>query len=447
MDFSLQRIGSVKILACAYACNPFLGSEEGVGWGWVNAIAQDHEVWVLTDSRHQQDIDTHTRNDRNLYQHLHFVYVPRRRWRKLESFWPPAYLATYRIWQREAFRAAVDLHQKVSFDLVHVITYVGFRVPGYFFRLGIPLVWGPIGGLENTPWQLLPWLGPYGALYYACRNVTNTFHKRFLTLPKQAFRAADDGIIAATASIRREIKRWYDRDSAVICEVGTSAVVDRRHSHRSSEEPLGISWSGQHLPGKALPLLLEALARLPLRVRWNLAILGTGACTEKWKRYAQRLRIDRNCHWQGYVSRAEAFKIVHESHVFVTTSLKDLTSTVIVEAMAQGVPILCPDHCGFSDAVDTTCGLKLPIEKPWEFIGSLTRAIELLYDDETRRCRLAIGALERVRVFSWEEKARVLNEVYSHKINQYTKSQQVKASQRRIEADSHYGASECVRSP
>lgn len=254
----LERSESVKILACAYACNPFLGSEEGVGWGWIKTIAETHEVWVLTDARHRQEIETSLRDAPDLQRNLHFVYVLRRRWRTFEKLWPPAYLSTYRRWQREAFKISVGLHQRVGFDLVHVITYVGFRVPGPFFRLGIPFVWGPIGGLENTPWRFLPWLGLRGAHYYACRNVINSFHKRFLILPKQAFRAADGGIVAASASIRREVKRWYGKDSDVICEVGPPTAVAGTHSRRSFAEPLCISWSGHHLPGKALPLLLEA---------------------------------------------------------------------------------------------------------------------------------------------------------------------------------------------
>ncbi len=47
---------------------------------------------------------------------------------------------------------------------------------------------------------------------------------------------------------------------------------------------------------------------------------------------------------------------------FVITSLKDLTSTVLLEALAQGVPVICPDHCGFADVVTGECGLKIPME-------------------------------------------------------------------------------------
>lgn len=408
----------MRILACAYACNPSLGSEEGVGWGWISTIAQTHEVWVLTDPCHRRDIEQTTLDARGQYRNLHFVYVPRRRWRSLEVVWPPAYLATYRIWQRDAFLIASALQQKIKFDLVHVITYVGFRVPGPFFRLGIPLVWGPIGGLENTPWRFLLRLGFQGGLYYACRNVVNSLHKRFLRLPALAFEAADGGILTATTSVQREVKRYYGRDSTVICEIGWPAVAGHNHSLRASGEPLRICWSGQHLPGKALPLLLSALAQLPASVKWDLAILGTGSCTTKWKRYARRLHIAENCHWYGQLARDEAVSIVHDSHLFVTTSLKDLTSSVVVEAMAQGVPILCPDHCGFSDAVDETCGMKLPISGHREFIGVLSEAIVVIHNDETLRRRLAIGALNCVRKFSWEEKAKSLDDIYYRKVKQ-----------------------------
>ena len=40
-----------RILLSAYACQPYRGSEEGVGWNWaLELINRGHEVWVLTQS-------------------------------------------------------------------------------------------------------------------------------------------------------------------------------------------------------------------------------------------------------------------------------------------------------------------------------------------------------------------------------------------------------------
>lgn len=47
----------LKVLISAYACNPYKGSELGVGWGWVNAIAEHHDLSVMVAEYHRADIE------------------------------------------------------------------------------------------------------------------------------------------------------------------------------------------------------------------------------------------------------------------------------------------------------------------------------------------------------------------------------------------------------
>ena len=407
-----------RLLVCAYACSPYRGSEPGVGWGWVNMIARFGETWVLTDAMNREDIERETSRDRTRYEHLHFIYVPRTRWLNAEKDWPPAYLWTYRLWQREAYKVACKLHEKIKFSLVHVVTYVGFRVPGPFWKMQIPLVWGPIGGLENTPWRLLPAMGVRGAIHYGCRNVINTLHKLLLREPKQAFAKARGAIIAATSGIQREIERWYGEKSDVICEVGAPPAAADHYARREPGQNLRICWSGAHLPGKGLPLLLHALAKLPADANWEVCILGEGPCTAKWRRLAQRLGIDGRCTWTGNLSRETALETMGRSHVFVITSLKDLTSTVLLEALSRGLPVICPDHCGFADVVNDDCGIKLPVETPRALIEQLELGILWFLAEENIRRGLAAGALVRSRDFSWDAKASQLQFIYESKLNQ-----------------------------
>jgi glycosyltransferase involved in cell wall biosynthesis len=102
--------------------------------------------------------------------------------------------------------------------------------------------------------------------------------------------------------------------------------------------------------------------------------------------------------------------------------LKDLTSTVLLEALSQGVPVICPDHCGFSNVVTQDCGIKVPLETPSQFIEDLATAIYMLGNDEAERRRLARGALERIGDFSWEKKAEKVDSIYRHVIQGYSKS-------------------------
>lgn len=411
----------LKVFVSAYACNPYKGSEEGVGWGWVRAISQYHDLYIITAAYHRDAIEAVLSKEGELKTRMHFYYVPHKPWHYSptkgwkfieNSIFKLIMNYAYRLWQHAAYKLAQEIHGEYHFDLVHQITYVGFRFPSHLWKLDIPFVWGPIGGLENTPWRFIPSLGVTGSIYYAGRNILNSFHKRFLSGPKMAFKKAQGGIIAATEGIRGEILKWYGVDSEVICEIGPPPEVAESHSLREPGENLKLAWSGLHLPGKALPLLLRALAVLPDGFDWQLDILGRGPCTGKWQRQAKKLGINNRCRWHGWLPRSEAIALMHQSHIFVITSLKDLTSTVLLEALSQGAPVICPDHCGFSNVVTEDCGVKIPIESPNQFISDLSIAIKNLAESEKERRRLANGALQRIKDFSWEKKAELVDSIY-----------------------------------
>lgn len=416
----------LKVLVSAYACNPFKGSEEGVGWGWVKTIAEHHDLWVIAADYHRDDIERAAAENSELFTKLHFCYVPNKPWHyKPTKGWlfiegsvlKPIMNLAYSLWQRDAFKLGEQLHREIGFNLVHQLTYVGFRFPGQLWKLNIPFVWGPIGGLENTPWRFLPMMGIGGAFYYAGRNVINSLQLMFLPGPKKAFRKAHNNIIAATEGIRREILRWYSEDSQVMCEIGPPQNIAAQHSLRGAGESLKITWSGLHLPGKALPLLLTAIAQLPKDINWALDILGDGPCTRKWQEITENLGIAERCCWHGRLPRSEALALVRQSHVFVITSLKDLTSTVLLEALSQGVPVICPDHCGFSNVVTADCGIKVPVDYPKQLSAAMAVAIAKLEHNEPERRRLAAGALMRSVDFTWDKKAMTINTLYNRAVN------------------------------
>lgn len=414
------------MLVSAHACNPYKGSEEGVGWGWVQALANRNRLWVLIADYHRADLETAEKENPEIFRNIKFIYVPHKPWHYRpspgwlfieRSVLKPIMNYAYRLWQCDAYFVAKVLHTKIEFDLVHQITYVGFRFPGHLWKLDLPFVWGPLGGLENTPWSFLPKFGVSGCLYYAGRNIVNSFEKRYLPGPKRAIKKAHGNIIAATGRIKKEIFRWYGEESTVICEIGPPSEVAQDHSLRQPGEILKLSWSGQHLPGKSLPLLLCALAKLQSDLKWQLDILGNGPCAKKWQRLAVKFGVNDCCNWCGNLPRIEAIRRVHRSHLFIITSMKDLTSTVLLEALSQGLPIICPDHCGFVDVVTEDCGIKIAVHTPRQFAAGLASAITLLANDEEYRRKLAKGALRRIEEFSWKEKAKQVDRIYRQMAN------------------------------
>ena len=47
----------MKIFVSAYACEPNLGSEIGVGWHWVLEMSKYFELWVLTRESNRKNIE------------------------------------------------------------------------------------------------------------------------------------------------------------------------------------------------------------------------------------------------------------------------------------------------------------------------------------------------------------------------------------------------------
>ena len=408
-----------NVLIAAYACNPKRGSEEAVGWNWAQTIARRRRVTVLTAAYHERDIREAcdpAANPRFVFvPHRPWRYAPTPGWRRIEnSLAKPIMNLAYAAWQREAYGVARGLVARQRFDLVHQLTYVGFRFPGHLYKLGLPFVWGPIGGLENTAWGLLPAMGFGGAVYYAGRNLINSAQRRWLRSPRRAALAAGPGLIAATDGIARELKALYGAESTVISEVVAPLELSpAAPAERRAGEPLRVVWSGQHLPGKALNLLLQALARIPADLPLEVHILGDGPMRPAWRDLAQRLGVDRRCVWHGQLPRAAALETMRAAHVLAITSLKDLTSTVLVEGLALGLPVVCPDHCGFAGVVTAASGIKVEARSVRRLVAGIAEGLILIEGDESGRRQMAAAALARARDFGAAALLQKIDAVYA----------------------------------
>lgn len=401
----------MKVLVNCYACSPYKGSEPGMGWNFVRCLSQYHELHVITESKFQLDLERYLSGHPEYRNNLTFYYIKRERHQLLRKIWPPSYYWYYRDWQRKAFSLARELHKCQHFNLVHQLNMIGYREPGYLYKMDIPFIWGPIGGFNITPWQLLSSMGVYGSLFYACRNLINLCQMYFSMRVRQAVKRSRC-LIAATAGDDRVIYKLYRRSSILISEVGVDTIKRGIDCIIERNGKMKLCWSGLHIPRKALNLLLEAVALCKYRDQIELHILGNGGCTEKWKRLAKRLNIN-NTYWYGWLDKEAAMQILRSAHIFAITSLSDATSTVLLEALSCGLPVIALDHLGFSDVVTDTCGVKIKVGSKKQIIRDFAYAIDLLYENESFREALSIGALERAQHYTWEEKAKKINHLYS----------------------------------
>lgn len=408
----------LKVLIIAAACHPDKGSEPGMGFTWIRSISRHCDLDVICGEKenNREAIERELKTDKELAGHVNFHYIPRDNFSGFEKMlikaFYPFYYNRYRKWMKKAYRLALQLESKNNYDILHQLNMVGFREPGYLWKLNKPFVWGPVGGTEITPWRFIPVMGFYGAILFTGRNLINLFQLNFSQRPKKAANRERAALIAATPGTRQNIRKYFHARSTVISEVG---LVESGHriliSIREPNEPLKIIWAGKHIPGKALNILLRALAYLPL-LPAELHAFGDGVYSRKWKKLSRKLKIGHQVHWHGWKTKNETVKAMQSGHVFCISSLHDLTSTVTLEALSMGLPVICPDHCGFAHVIDGSCGIKIPVDNPANMIRNFRIALDKLYNDELMRRQLAGGALERAAEFSWQSKAVQLLEIY-----------------------------------
>ncbi|GAA3619005.1 hypothetical protein GCM10022397_01170 [Flavivirga jejuensis] len=384
-----------------------------MGWSFIKELSHHHEVHVITEKeKWQKDIQDYIKEKK--ITNSHFYFIRKKRNRTLRKIWPPSYYWFYKAWQKKAYRLAKQLDAKENFDIIHQLNMVGYREPGYLWKIEKPFVWGPIGGTQNVPWHLFSVLNRHGKLFYGGRNIINTIQKSFLKRPRLAAKKKVSALIAATPDIQKDILKLWKKSSEIITEVGTNGSLDIKINDRQEKEALQIVWSGQHTSGKALNILLRSLVLLDTKINWQLHVLGIGKETDNWKSLAKKLNISRHCKWHGWVQKNDGLNIMQKGHLLCITSLKDLTSTITLEAISLGLPIVCLDHCGFSFVVNKSCGIKIELGNINNIYNDFKEAIELLYKDENLRKQLAIGALNRSKDFSWKQKIKKLNTIYSN---------------------------------
>ena len=145
---------------------------------------------------------------------------------------------------------------------------------------------------------------------------------------------------------------------------------------------------------------------------FELIIIGDGPDEKSNKALAQKLNLEENCKWIGRIPNEEVIAYVRSSTIFLFTSLKEGTPHVIMEAIQNGLPVICHDACGHGAIIDDSCGLKIPMINEKLSIELFSKAILKLANDRELQARLSIGAIKKSNEVTWEAKASEMVSLY-----------------------------------
>ena len=112
------------------------------------------------------------------------------------------------------------------------------------------------------------------------------------------------------------------------------------------------------------------------------------------------------------VVAADQIQELYGKHdVFLFPSLMEGLPSVLLEAMASGMPVITTETCGMPDVVENECnGLLIPPANA----RSIEEAILRLANSQELRQKLGEAARETMKRYTWERAARRLEALYCH---------------------------------
>lgn len=414
----------LAILINAYACGPNRGSEPGMAWNWCTHLAKYCELHIITEGEFRGDIEeVQPRLEQG--KNMHFYYLPvDEKVRKMcwnQGDWRFYYY--YKKWQKSAFKKAEEILSCTHIDVLHQLNMVGFREPGYLWKIkDVPLIWGPIGGMEQTPCKYLDGLPFIQKSKFVLKNIINDWQRKHDIRVKSTITSASY-VIGATQESVDIVKNYHRKNNTIhINETGCDATMIE--TSRQEEDTFGIVWCGRIIYTKRIDIALKAICKVKDLHNIKLHIIGDGTEAEvsKAKNLIKDLKIEDLTIWHGRTPHKEVQSIMQKSNLFFFTSIKETTSTVILEAIQNRLPILCFDAFGFGPIVDSTVGIKIPLTNPEQSVKDFAEKIDYLYHHREKLQRMSEGCKAKQIALSWDSKAQQMVEIYKDAIASFDTS-------------------------
>lgn len=410
-----------NILVMAYAISPYRGSEYAVAWNYVTHMSKNNNLTVLygMSDNHMGETDT---MEEYLKEHavnnVRFIAVKPNRlanllnWPNRHDFLVYTFYYAFSVWQREAYNVAREISKAEHFDLIHYVGPIGYREPGYLWKLGLPYVWGPVGGVNNAPRQLMKHMPLAGRMKQTFRSVANTIQFHTMHRLKKALEATDV-LLTATSENQQKFRQVHHKDSICLPENCITGTITLDESKFNNPAKYNIIVIGTLDARKSVGVFLEAMAQVRNRDKLHVDIVGDGPLRARLQGYDCEHGLDGLITWHGQLPRVEAVKIFNRAHLHVITSVSEGNPTTIWEAMSYGVPTMSFDHCGMHDILCSKCGILVPIAKRYEdCVSTVARNVDALLQHPERFRQLAHGTVECARKFTWAKREEFLNKLY-----------------------------------
>jgi|DewCreStandDraft_4_1066084.scaffolds.fasta_scaffold05151_4 phosphatidylinositol alpha-mannosyltransferase len=214
------------------------------------------------------------------------------------------------------------------------------------------------------------------------------------------------GKIAVSPSARSSITKYF-RGEVEIIPNGVDIIrftPKNPKIKKFDDNKLNILFTGRIEKRKGLIYLLKAYANLkPKYPDIRLIIVGKGPLLKQHQNFVKQNKL-KDVFFEGYVSIKELPFYYATADIYCSPALfGESFGIVLLEAMANGIPVIAFNISGYNDVVSNLENGLLAIPKD---VHDLTEKLELLIRDPALRQELGKKGLIKARNHTWEKIAK-----------------------------------------
>lgn len=416
-----------NILVLAAFISPTKGSEYSVAWNYVKHMSKYNHLTVVYGASGDVLGDCAEMEQFALEHsmpHVKFVPVHASKithalnYLNRKGIFPYSFYVAFKFWQKQAYQVAKMLLETEHFDLCHMVGPIGYREPGYFWKLGLPYMWGPIGGTNNSPWALVKHLPWKGRLKHIFRSSVNILQMYSSCRVKKALHETDL-LLTATTENQKKFHKFFGKESIYLpenCIDGEVCVNEEKYCHPDTYNFIIV---GRQDDRKNSLLFLRSLTYVRDKQKLHVDVVGDGPACVALQDFASKNKLNDIITWHGQLPRNEAVRLFNNAHMHIITSISEGNPTTIWEAMTYGVPTLSLDHCGMHDTINEESGIRIPIHSYQQCVKDIAREIENLLEHPSRFKQLSEGVVRRSWQYTWDKREKIILDFYQKAIDKY----------------------------
>lgn len=317
-----------------------------------------------------------------------------------------------RLFKRQAVSRITEQLKEKQFDIIHIETpfsahYEGLRLAK---KLNLPVVETYHTHFEEYFYHYLP-LVPKGITKFIARQFSRWQCNKV------------DGLIVPSQAMKEVLQEYGITKPIDIIPTGMDRYFFKQGNGKRFREKNNIPLDrptllhiGRIAHEKNIDFLIYVVNKLKESIpNILLVIAGEGPALEHLKQLSKKLKLEQNIQFLGYLDRqTELLDCYASGDIFIFASRTETQGLVLLEAMAQGVPVVSTAKLGTVDILSPEKGCIIAEED----IDDFSKKLLTLFEDKSLHQRLQQEAPEYAKTWSCSEMAKKVLNYYQNIIDQ-----------------------------